>query len=1367
MGMYKITLETSLDTKQLRQQLKQIENTSKIKIKVDSVEASNAIKNIDRDYGNWTSTVAKNGVIQRETYEKIANGIKTVTKVQEGNITQTTKAIKANSTFIGQLKSAFSNLSTYISAAAIVNVAKNAIEDMVVQVKTLDDSITELKKVTDLEGDSLDRFIDRAYEAGERVAKTGSEMVDAAAEFSKSGYNDDDALRLGEIALMYTNVADEELNAGDAASFIIAQMKAFNIEAEDSIHIVDALNEVSNNYAVSSADLSSSIGKVSSTMAVSNTTYEQTLGLLTATTEITRDAGKAANALKTISQRLRGVGDDIESTSGYVSKLQSAFDSLGIGIKVLKDNGEMASPYDILKAMADKWSDLTDAEKQYIGELAAGKNRITELNALMGNFEVAVSATETAMNSSGSAIRENEAALDSVQGHINKLSSAWQNLSRNVINSEFIKSVLDAGTTLIKFADSDIGKTVVAIMSLITAYKLLTVQGGKLIASNSGLMSIIAATTVSFKAGAYGATGFSAALKGTASATWTLTSALLANPLFWGTAIIGGLVLYVNHLKKVEQANLDLVSSIQKEVDALNDEQNALNSLSDELIDNYNSVDTLKEKRETLTKYQEKIIDKYKDEIENLTDVNKANDLLNMSYDETVEVLGKVEKGLLDKQLAQLNEDKTARDKLLNTETFNIFGNWSDFLTKDSNGVEKVKDEYKELLNTMYDIAEANNVVISKNIYGEAVISGNAENLVRFYDNMEESVVKLGEQSQVTWGEIKSNSDTIYNSIQEDYNKFSEAVQQEDEASVKKWIKNRYEEYSQYNKVLQQKQDLKKQYDEADTLSEKQNILDKIKEMQPSVEDAYKKLYDGASNIVKKSLDKNFVDFDISKMVDFSGLEDINVSDIDKLFSDIKKGSEDSEQLKKKILSIRNEIDALGDSNSLKYFDSQLVTLGYSVNNNAKKWEELKNNIASMEDYAEGSAELWKFIRDQGIENVDELSNELSAKLSSGEITFKEFFDYLYGLITEAGADVEEIIEEMPSGFETIISDFSNSIEGLEDRYSKLNSAVEEFNNTGGISAETFKDLTANDLLDYLTWTENGLIANTDALYSEADAAKISALQKLQSAYASDVLALSTGDLKSMSTGAEQAIENERNKIDGLGSLAAAQTGGLFSLASAQAAVNAAGGKLDLDKYGQDLEKLNDYYNRIAGSISNLNISTKSTSKSGSKKGSSSKSTKDTWKEQFEKEYAALKHQLNMNEITEKEYTDRLEVMYKKYFSDKSKYLDEYNKYEEEVYKNRKKLMEDEIDELEKVLKKQRELAEDKYDNAVKVATNAIDERIEALKKQKEALEENNDEQERAIELAKLQDELERAKTQKTMRVFHADRGWVKLCPAI
>ena len=121
---------------------------------------------------------------------------------------------------------------------------------------------------------------------------------------------------------------------------------------------------------------------------------------MTAITEITRDSSRAANALKTIGQRLRAVGED---GGKYIGDLQKAFDKYGISIEIVNaKTGEMSSTYDILKAIADRWNDLNDAQRQTIGELAAGKQRITDFNALMQNFGTAYSATATAINSSGS-----------------------------------------------------------------------------------------------------------------------------------------------------------------------------------------------------------------------------------------------------------------------------------------------------------------------------------------------------------------------------------------------------------------------------------------------------------------------------------------------------------------------------------------------------------------------------------------------------------------------------------------------------------------------------------------------------------------------------------------------------------------------------------------------------------------------------------------------------------------------------------------------------------------------------------------------------------------------------------------------------
>lgn len=120
-------------------------------------------------------------------------------------------------------------------------------------------------------------------------------MVASATEFRKNSFNDEDSAMLAQVANMYINVADEAISASDSAALIISQMKAFGIEADNAIHIIDSINAVSNNYAVSSADVASALTKTSSAMGVLGNDFEQTIGLVTSGAEVlTGQASKVA-----------------------------------------------------------------------------------------------------------------------------------------------------------------------------------------------------------------------------------------------------------------------------------------------------------------------------------------------------------------------------------------------------------------------------------------------------------------------------------------------------------------------------------------------------------------------------------------------------------------------------------------------------------------------------------------------------------------------------------------------------------------------------------------------------------------------------------------------------------------------------------------------------------------------------------------------------------------------------------------------------------------------------------------------------------------------------------------------------------------
>lgn len=96
--------------------------------------------------------------------------------------------------------------------------------------------------MSDLRGSGLEQYVEELGQLGQITARTASEMVDAATNFKKSGFNEEDSKTLALISTEYQNVADEALSAGESANFIISQMKAFNIEAENAEHIIDAVD---------------------------------------------------------------------------------------------------------------------------------------------------------------------------------------------------------------------------------------------------------------------------------------------------------------------------------------------------------------------------------------------------------------------------------------------------------------------------------------------------------------------------------------------------------------------------------------------------------------------------------------------------------------------------------------------------------------------------------------------------------------------------------------------------------------------------------------------------------------------------------------------------------------------------------------------------------------------------------------------------------------------------------------------------------------------------------------------------------------------------------------------------------------------
>lgn len=158
--------------------------------------------------------------------------------------------------------------------------------------------------------------------------------------------------------------------------------------------------------------------------------------------------------------RIRGVKTELEEegldTSGMVettAKLRDEVKALS-GVDIMKNKNTFKSTYQILDELSQKWSQLTDKQQAAITELLAGKHQGNVMSSLMTNFDKAREALNVSLNSEGSAMKEHEKWLDSVEAKQLQLKASWEGLSKDFLSSDLVKGIVDGARMVLNAIDS-------------------------------------------------------------------------------------------------------------------------------------------------------------------------------------------------------------------------------------------------------------------------------------------------------------------------------------------------------------------------------------------------------------------------------------------------------------------------------------------------------------------------------------------------------------------------------------------------------------------------------------------------------------------------------------------------------------------------------------------------------------------------------------------------------------------------------------------------------------------------------------------------------------------------------------------------
>lgn len=357
---------------------------------------------------------------------------------------------------------------------------------MFTEVQNIDTAMTNLKKVTDASDSAFDRFLENAITKAKTLGASVSDLVNATAEFSRVGYDLNQAELLGQAAVVYQNVGDG-ITATDASQSIISTLKAFDIDPNDVMSgVVDKYNEVGNNFAISATGLGQALERSAAALNAAGNNIDQSIALITAANAIAQNPESVGNAFKVVSARIRGakaeledMGEDTSTLADSTSKLRDEL--LGLtGVDIMKDGGKaFKDTYTILEEISEVWDQLTDVSRATVLEDLAGKMRSNVIAGLMTNFDEAREVLEASQNAEGSAMEEQARWIDSIEGRIGQLKAAFQDFSATVIDSDLVKNGTKFLTSVLGFLDNTIDR-LGALPVLIGALTAKTANVGRL-----------------------------------------------------------------------------------------------------------------------------------------------------------------------------------------------------------------------------------------------------------------------------------------------------------------------------------------------------------------------------------------------------------------------------------------------------------------------------------------------------------------------------------------------------------------------------------------------------------------------------------------------------------------------------------------------------------------------------------------------------------------------------------------------------------------------------------------------------------------------------------------------------------------------
>lgn len=408
-----------------------------------------------------------------------------------GTIGKVNVAMKTTSSLGDKIFNTIGNTVRWGLVAGAFETLRNSVYRATEYVKELDKSLNDIRIVSGQSAEQMRIFAQQANEAAKNLGKTTTEFTNASLIFVQQGYDTAKAKQLAELTLKTANVTGQD--TATVSEQLTALINGYQMQGQSIEYVERQVDKLAKVAAVGAADLEELATGFSKVAAVANTlgvSTDQLTAQLSTIISVTREAPEAVgNALKTIYSRLGDLklGETLEDGMdlGRISQNMEK-----VGVEVLDASGKMRNMGTIIEDLMKKWQTLTVAQKQGAAESLAGRYQYTRFMALMDNSQMYYDQLQESLNSAGTLEEQQATYMDSLAAKMNSLKAVEEGIVNSLFNSDDIKPVIEALTTILdqvqKVIDTVGGGGVVWQAFASTGARVLSKQLGR---SISNLMS--------------------------------------------------------------------------------------------------------------------------------------------------------------------------------------------------------------------------------------------------------------------------------------------------------------------------------------------------------------------------------------------------------------------------------------------------------------------------------------------------------------------------------------------------------------------------------------------------------------------------------------------------------------------------------------------------------------------------------------------------------------------------------------------------------------------------------------------------------------------------------------------------------------